>query len=78
MQNVKVRQGLNELRRDTSVLMNVASIAVAVEALEALLIEKKLIAAGDLEARIKEMATNKMLGPEAIKEKPVILGLDQL
>lgn len=78
MQNVKIRQEFGELKRNTSVLMNLASVAVAVEALEALLIEKKLITAGELEATVKEMATAKMIGPEALREKPVILGLDQI
>lgn len=58
--------------------MNLASIAVAVEALEALLIEKKLIEPGEMEARIQKMAAAKMMGAENMHEKPVILGLDAI
>lgn len=78
MQNIKVRQSLGELKRDTSVLMNVASVALAIEALESLLIEKNVIQEGEMMKKVQEMATARIVGAENLKEEPVILGLDQI
>jgi hypothetical protein len=71
MKNMRVGAFMGKISGRAELQQNVASVALAVEALELVMVEKGLLKPDELMERIEKLAKFKVQG--ALNEKPVVL-----